>query len=179
MIPVEVLTVQVEERTGLPVVLLRELVDPHRVLPIFVGESEALAIALGLDGTESPRPLTHDLLAALLGRTGAHLDEVAVTEVRDGTFYAELRLSGAMGAHTVSSRPSDALALALRVDAPVVVAEAVLDEGGLVAVEAIDVDFDDDDDTDLEDSQVSDAVIAEFRSQLDQLNPEDFGTPDN
>lgn len=170
MIPVEVLSVQVEERTGLPVVLLRELADPHRVLPIFVGESEALAIALGLEGAESPRPLTHDLLATLLGRTGAHLDEVAVTEVRDGTFYAELRLSGAMGAHTVSSRPSDALALALRVDAPVVVAEAVLDEGGLTAVEALEEDDLIEDDAD---------VIDEFRSQLDNLNPEDFGIPDN
>ncbi len=164
MIPVEVLTVQVEERTGLPVVLLRELVDPHRVMPIFVGESEALAIALGLDGTESARPLTHDLLAALLGRTGARLDEVAVTEVRNGTFYAELRLSGAMGEHTVSSRPSDALALALRVDAPVVVAEAVLDETGLIQVE---------------EGDVIDAEIEEFRAQLDDLNPEDFGSPEN
>jgi hypothetical protein len=164
MIPVEVLSVQVEERTGLPVVLLREVADPHRVLPIFVGESEAVAIALGLDHTETARPFTHDLLVTLLGRTGAKLDEVAVTELRDGTFYAELRLSGASGPHTVSSRPSDALALAVRVDAPVLVASEVLEEGGVVPIDP---------------DALIDAEVEAFRAELDALEPGDFEGPES
>ena len=132
MVLVEIFGLQIEASSGAPLVLLREVDDPHRLLPIFIGGSEALAIARGLQGVTADRPLTHDLLVQLLERTGNRLEDVAVTDLRDGTFFAELRLEGRGGRRIVTSRPSDALALAVRVGAPVYASEAVLDEAGAV-----------------------------------------------
>jgi bifunctional DNase/RNase len=167
MVLVEIFGLQIEASSGLPIVLLREVDDPHRVLPIFIGGPEALAIARGLQGVSSDRPLTHDLLVELLERTGNHLEEVAVTELRDGTFFAELRLGSNDGRHVLSSRPSDAIALAVRLGAPVYASEEVLDEAGAVLRQADELEAGGD-------PEAIEEVVEEFREFLDELNPADF-----
>jgi len=135
-----------------PIVLLRE-VTGDRYLPIWIGAVEATAIAFAQQGVVPPRPLTHDLMRDLIGATGNVLDEVRITEMRDGVFYAVLVLdSGA----EVSARPSDSIALALRTGSKIVCAEEVLEEAGLDAPE------EDEDE------------VEKFRAFLDNVSPEDF-----
>jgi hypothetical protein len=159
--PVEVLGISMEGGTA-PLMLLREREAPHRVLPISVGEPEAVAIAVALSDDPPPRPLTHDLLALLLDNLDARVDHVEVTEVRDGTFHAQLSLQGRDGRVTIDSRPSDAVALALRVAAPVFASDAVLDEAGAV------LSIVGSDDTAI------DETVDEFRSFLDEVDPAAF-----
>lgn len=165
MVLVEIFGLQIEASSGLPLVLLREVDEPHRILPIFIGGPEALAIARGLQGVTAERPLTHDLLIDLLERTGSRIDEVAVTELRDRTFIAELRLDGPTGHRVVSSRPSDAIALAVRVGAPVYASEDVLDEAGAVLQEGTISD---------EPEEAIEETVEEFREFLEGLTPSDF-----
>jgi bifunctional DNase/RNase len=165
MVLVEIFGLQIEASSGLPLVLLREVDEPHRILPIFIGGPEALAIARGLQGVTAERPLTHDLLIDLLERTGSRIDEVAVTELRDRTFIAELRLDGPSGHRVVSSRPSDAIALAVRVGAPVYASEDVLDEAGAVLQEGTISD---------EPEEAIEEAVEEFREFLEGLKPSDF-----
>src|SRR6201746_2771929 len=123
---VEVVGVRVEMPSNQPIVLLRELMG-ERYLPIWIGAVEATAIAFAQQGVVPPRPLTHDLLKDVLEATGNELDEVRITEVKDGVFFATLVFgSGA----EVSARPSDSIALALRTGSRIFCAEAGLDEGG-------------------------------------------------
>jgi bifunctional DNase/RNase len=155
---VELLGLTVETSSRAPLVLLREHDEPHRVLPIFIGPVEAAAIALALGNETPPRPLTHDLLATLVDTAQARVERVEVTELRDGTFLADLALSGPTGERRVDSRPSDAIALALRVDAPLYVASAVLDEAGALLAETLD-------------EEAIDEEVARFRSVLETLDP--------
>jgi uncharacterized protein len=150
--PMRVVGVRVELPQNQPVVLLREE-DGTRYLPIWIGAVEASAIAFQQQGIESARPLTHDLLRDVVHALGARLEAVHITELRDDIFYAELRLSGGV---TVSARPSDAIALALRCDAEILGADAVLD--------AVGVEIPDDPEDEVE----------RFREFLDQISPEDF-----
>lgn len=165
----EVLEVRVELPSNTPVVLLRETADAGRLLPIFIGGAEATAIALALDEVETPRPMTHDLFVSVMGELAVDLVRVVVTELRDRTFYAELHLRRGDGTVTVSSRPSDAIALAVRTGAPVFAEEAVLDEAG-VDPATVGADGDEDD----EGGGDPDAVVEEFRAFIDQVRPEDF-----
>jgi hypothetical protein len=106
-----------------PVVLLKEE-EGIRALPIWIGEAEAAAIKLEMEGEKAPRPLTHDLMKELLDLVGFRLLKVEVTDVRRDTFYAELTLQGEGGpAQKVDCRPSDAIALALRTKSPIFIAE--------------------------------------------------------
>ncbi len=163
MKPIEVLGLSVETIGRSPILLLREQDAPHRVLPIFIGGQEALAIASALSGESPPRPLTHDLLAALVEGLDAHVDHVEVTEVRDGTFVADLAVRGPSGGVSLDSRPSDAIALAFRVDAPLFASDAVLEEAGtFVSVRADDEAIDED--------------VTQFREFLDDVDPTDFET---
>jgi bifunctional DNase/RNase len=163
MRPVDVLGLDVEAGNGFPLVLLREQEAPHRVLPIFIGGREAVAIAMALTGEPSPRPLTHDLLAAVIETLDARVDHVVVTEVREGTFVATLALQGPHGSASVDSRPSDAIALALRFNAPLFASDEVLDEAGaLVSGEA--------------DERVIDDAVDRFRAFLDDVDPREFET---
>jgi bifunctional DNase/RNase len=164
MVEMELLGVKLELPSNTPVVMLREVEGRRRVLPIFIGLPEANAIAFALDGVVPPRPLTHDLLCNVLEETGWRLERVVVTELNEGTFYAELHLQGPAGAQVVSSRPSDAIALAVRVGAPMFADEAVVDEA------AAEVDEPEEGDTD------SEAVVEEFRSFIENVNPEDFAS---
>lgn len=164
MIPVTILGIQLERVSGSPVVLLVEQGTGERVLPIFIGAPEARAIALALEGVEPPRPATHDLLADVLREVGTSVVKVEVTELRSGTFIAELEVTTGSDTHRVSCRPSDALALALRFDAPVFVDAAVLEEAG-VAIQPADEEPDDE--------QIEETV-AEFQEFLQTMRPEDF-----
>ncbi len=154
---------RVEVPANTPVVILREQVDPHRVLPILIGSPEASAIHTALSGIIAPRPMTHDLIVELLRTTDATLDKVVVTEIRDHTFYAELHLQ--IGGHPtiVSCRPSDAIAVACRTGATIYAEESLLDEVGLVAAEGL-----------AEEETEDEAILDEFRDFLDEIKPEDF-----
>ena len=126
--------VTVDPMTKSPIVVLRDR-ESSFALPIWIGVFEANAIVLFLEGVELTRPMTHDLLKSVIESSGAHLRKVEITDVRDNTYYAVLHMERGGGAFTVDSRPSDAIALALRCDVPIVVADGVLEnavalEGG-------------------------------------------------
>ncbi len=129
MVEVEVATVGVDTQAGSPVVLLRDPVS-GRVLPIWVGLNEAQAIARSLHGIDTPRPMTHDLLATMTQALGGTVESVVVHALRDGVYYGRVvvRANGQNSTRTVDSRPSDAVALALRADARIYVARALFDD---------------------------------------------------
>lgn len=164
MVPVELQAVRLELPANQPVVLLRELEGRHRVLPIYIGNAEAAAIAYKLEGVVPPRPLTHDLFVDALTALGATLERVVVTEMREHTYYAELHLVLNGVTHTVSSRPSDSICLAVRVGCPMFVEESVMDESGQEP----------EPDEDDESSEDADEILDEFREFIDKVNPEDF-----
>ncbi len=114
MVEMHLAAVRVELPTNTPILLLQEAEGAHRTLPIYIGAAEATAIAYALQGVATARPMTHDLMRDLLEELGAVLDCVVITELRDNTFFAEMRLTLAGRRHTVSARPSDAIALAAR-----------------------------------------------------------------
>jgi uncharacterized protein len=157
----ELLGVRVELPANTPVVMLREDEGRARVLPILIGGPEAAAIHSAMEGIVPPRPLTHDLTVTMFQALGATLERVVITEVRDHTFYAELHLRTPAGQTVVSSRPSDAIALAVRTDAEIFAEESLLDEAAIDAPEP-----DDDDD--------EEAILDEFRDFLDDITPDDF-----
>lgn len=121
----ELLGVRLELPANTPIVLLREATGARRVLPIYIGGPEAAAIAYALEKVVTPRPLTHDLLKILLDELGAVVEKVTVTEMREHTYFAEIELSLAGRRHTVSSRPSDAIALAARTGTAIFASEEV------------------------------------------------------
>ena len=163
----ELLGVRVELPTNTPIALLREREGQRRVLPILIGGPEAAAIAFALDEVVTPRPLTHDLMKILLDELDAVLERVVVTELREGTFFAELTLRTSAGVKVVSSRPSDAIALAARTGTPIYAEEDVLEEAGYIGGE------DDDGEVDEEEAE---EVVEQFKDFLDSVNPEDFGS---
>lgn len=148
------LGVRVEMPTNQPIVLLRER-DSNRHLPVWIGAAEAAAITYAQQGVVAPRPLTHDLLKDVIEAMGHTVSEVRVVSLKDSVFYAELVIDGV----TVPSRTSDAIALALRVGCPVLVAPEVLDEATIVV-------------TNEEDDEVE-----KFKEFLDQVSAEDFEPP--
>jgi bifunctional DNase/RNase len=155
-VPMDLVGIRIELPTNTPILLLREH-DGDRYLPIWINTPEATAIALAHDGVRPERPLTHDLVTSLIEELGAQVSEVVVTELRGGTFYADLRLKVGDDIHSISSRPSDAVAIAVRTDAPVFASRNLLDEAG--------VHIRDEEDED---------EIAKFREFLDRIEPEDF-----
>ncbi len=158
MIQMSLVGVRVEVPSNQPIVLLREE-EGLRYLPIFIGPPEATAIVYALQGMDTPRPMTHDLFKLALDELGARLQQVVITELSDGTFYAEVEIARDGSVHRISARPSDALALAARYPdtVPIFAAEAVLDEAGV-----------------LFDQEEEEAQIEEFREFLEQVSPEDF-----
>lgn len=160
----ELLGVRLELPANAPVVLLREQDGERRVLPIYIGPEEARAIALALEGVTTPRPMTHDLFRDALAAINVKLVRIHVTELRESTFYAELELETPTGSTRVSSRPSDAVALAVRVDAPIFASEELLAEAALPAAE------------DPEDEEQQEEIVDQFREFIDQVNPEDFAS---
>ena len=160
----ELIGIRMDVSANTPAMLLREVEGARRFLKILIGGPEAQAIAFALDGVETRRPMTHDLIGLLLAEVGADLDRIVVSAVRDRIFYADIVLQTGDGTKLVSARPSDAVAIAVRVGAAIQAEEAVLAEAAFVEVS------DDDDDGDAEE------VVEQFREFIDQVNPEDFAS---
>lgn len=171
MLSLELLGVRLEQPANSPVLLLRERDGRRRVLPIYIGGPEAAAIAYALEGATPPRPLTHDLLCNVLNDLGVTLTRVLVTEFKEHTYFAELHLDRGGEALVVSSRPSDAVALAVRTGAPLFANEELLDAAGQLVDET--------DDAASTASGADDAppevIIEEFRAFIQDVKPEDFG----
>ena len=117
MLQVDLVGIQADPQTGAAVLVLREHDAPNRLLPIVVGGAEAASIALAAQGQVFPRPMTHDLMATLVERFDGHLDAVEVVDVHEGAFIANLAVSGPTGDLRLDTRPSDAIALAVRLHA--------------------------------------------------------------
>lgn len=162
LIPVEVVGVRIEMPSNQPIVLLKEI-EGSRFLPIWVGAVEATAIAFAQQGLTAERPLTHDLMANLIDHLDIALTAIHITELRDGIFYAEmvLRRDGQALQH-LSARPSDAIAVALRSSANILVDAELLDSAGIDIPEQ------------RQESAGEDGELEAFREFLDQINPEDF-----
>ena len=159
MIELQLVGVRVELPTNQPIVLLKER-EGERYLPIWIGPVEATAIALGMQGIETQRPMTHDLMRDLLQGLAVAVDRIVITELRDGTFYAEIQMHTNGSSVAVSSRPSDALALAVRMGLDIFANEDVLEEAS-IAVK-------DDEEPDAEQE------VEKFRAFLEEVSPEDF-----
>ncbi len=164
MLEMDLIGVRVEMPTNAPMMLLRERAGDGRVVPIYIGAPEATAIALALDGVDTPRPMTHDLVRDMFDELGVDMVRVVVSDLRDKTFYAELHLVSAGETHVVSSRPSDAIALAVRTGTPIYADEAVVDEVGYREVE----------EGEEGEEPRSEEVVEEFKEFLDSISPEDF-----
>ncbi len=141
-----------------PIVLLKTT-DGNKFLPIWIGHPEAAAILMKLQGASTPRPMTHDLFTDMLGQLEARVVRIAVTELRDNTFYAQITISVDGSEIEVDSRPSDAIALAVRSDAPIFAADSVIEESA--------IEFEHEDVNEEE-------VVEEFKKFLDEVKPEDF-----
>lgn len=157
MIPLQVVGVRVELPSNQPIVLLREQ-EGTRYLPIWIGANEATSIATALEGVEPPRPLTHDLMRSVIDALGALAVRVVITEMRDSVFIADLALDNAGDEVQVSSRPSDAIALAVRTGTPVFALSGVLDEAGVH----------------IEDEEATEDEVARFREMLEEVTIENF-----
>lgn len=156
--PVEVLGVRIQLPSQTPIVLLREM-DGTRHVPIWIGAVEATAIAYAMEGVVPARPMTHDLFANVLTELDVTLERVVVTELVDHVFHAELVLRTGQDVRVISSRSSDAIALATRLAVPVFVSSDVLEEAG--------IELRDDDEEE---------EIEKFREFLEDLDPDDFSS---
>lgn len=157
MSEMRVIGIRVEQPQNQPVLMLRET-EGDRYLPIWIGQAEATAIILEQQGVQPIRPLTHDLIKNLVEAFGRTLKEVRIVDLREGTFYADLVFDRNL---RVSARPSDSIAIALRVGCPIFAEERVLEEAGLVMPD------------DREDE------VEKFREFLESVSPDDFKGTDS
>ncbi len=146
-----------------PIVLLKT-VEGSKFLPIWIGHPEAASILMKLQGASTPRPMTHDLLCDVLGELEVRCTQVAVTELRENTFFASITLSVNGRELEIDSRPSDAIALAVRSGAPIFAAEEVIAESA--------IEFE-------QSEEESEDVVEQFKEFLDQVSPEDFAAGDS
>jgi uncharacterized protein len=144
-----------------PIVLLKTA-EGNKFLPIWIGHPEAAAILMKLQSQAPPRPMTHDLMSELLDQLEAQVVRITVTELRENTFYAQITVTVDGREIEVDSRPSDAIALAIRSDAPIFAADRVIEESA-IEFEGEDVD-----------QEVLEAEVAKFKNFLDEVTPEDF-----
>jgi bifunctional DNase/RNase len=144
-----------------PIVLLKTA-EGNKFLPIWIGHPEAAAILMKLQGATTPRPMTHDLVTVILGQLQATVTRITVTELRENTFYAQITVQQDGSEIEVDSRPSDAIALALRADAPIFAADEVFEESAI----------------EFEGEEVNEEVVAEFKRYLDQVTPDEFAVED-
>lgn len=151
--------VMLDQSIPAPVMRLRENDGRGRELDIHIGAPEAAAIHAALEGVEMPRPLTHDLFVEALARLEVRIERVAITELVDSTFHAVMTLASGRAVHQISCRPSDAVAIALRADVAIEVAEELLESLGRNPVE--------DDENE---------ILEEFKDFIEGVKPEDFGT---
>lgn len=151
MVELEIVGIRQDEISQSPILLMKES-GGRRHLAIWVGAAEAVSISQAREGVRPPRPLTHDLLASVLTELGHGRPELEITDVKDGTWYGQMRL----GARTISARPSDLVALAVRLGVAVTCPEEVLDEFGIL----------------LDESPQDE--VERFKEFLDHVSPDDF-----
>lgn len=164
MVRVLLRAVRVDLQTNTPVLLLQETDGEGRTLPIFIGNPEATAIAYALQGVTMPRPLTHDLVKDMLSALEISVERVIITELRSSTYFAELHLRRGEQRTVISSRPSDAVAVAVRTETPIFVSDELMEsEGIILALES-----------DEEEDEIPEELVGEFRQFLDSVRPEDF-----
>jgi hypothetical protein len=141
-----------------PIVLLKTA-DGNKFLPIWIGHPEAAAILMKLQGAATPRPMTHDLMADILEQLDAEVLRITVTELRDNTFYASITVQQNGSEIDIDSRPSDAIAIAVRAEAPIFAAERVIEESAI----------------EFEGEEVNEEeIVDEFRKFLDDVSPDQF-----
>lgn len=155
LVPMSIKGLMLDPVSNSPIVVLKDS-DEKFLLPIWVGIFEANAIALQLESVETPRPMTHDLLRTMIEELNARVTEVVISDLRESTFFAQIRMVSGDRRFDIDARPSDAIALALRVEAPILVAQSVLDQAQTIAPEG-----------EEEDDQ--------SKSWFDNLSPEDLG----
>ncbi len=160
MVEMQLASVRVEMPTNNPVVLLQETGGDRRTLLIFIGTHEAQAIVEAMQGTARPRPMTHELIRDILVELGATLERVLLTELVDSVYYAELHVNLGGRVHIISSRPSDAMAIAARLGTPIFAEEALLEEAAIVL--------------DDEDAASPDDLVEQFHDFIQDVRPEDF-----
>jgi bifunctional DNase/RNase len=166
MVEVRLRAVRVDLQSNTPVLLLQETDGEGRTLPIFIGTPEAAAIAYALQGVAMPRPMTHDLVKDVLEALTVEVERVVITDLQASTYYAELHLRRGDDQSVVSSRPSDAVAIAVRTNSPLFVSDELMDaEGILLAIEGSE-----------EDDATPEELVGQFREFLDSIKPEDFGS---
>ncbi len=161
MIEVKVAHLGLDRNTNTPVVILQEK-DGERVLPIWIGPAEASAIAMELAGVKFSRPLTHDLLKQVIVGLGADLRRVLITQVKENTYYAELHIHREDHVVQIDARPSDSIAVALRLKAPIFTQDNLLEATSVDTVEPTQPELGIDD-------------AEKLKSYLENLDPEDFG----
>lgn len=149
--------VRIELPMNQPIVLLREA-EGERFLPIWIGQAEAAAIALALQGVVTPRPMTHDLMKNILEEMAVQVQDIVITELREGTYYAIIHMQRNGTSYEISSRPSDAIALAARLGCKIYASEEVLAEASILIP-----------------SEEQEDEVEKFREFLENVNPEDFG----
>src|SRR3954466_11553175 len=144
-----------------PIVLLKTA-EGNKFLPIWIGHPEAAAILMKLQSATTPRPMTHDLVTDMLDQLGAQVTRITVTELRENTFYAQITVQQDGSEIEIDSRPSDAIALAVRAEAPIFVAAEVIDESAI----------------EFEGEEISDEAlekeVTKFRSFLENVTPDEF-----
>jgi uncharacterized protein len=141
-----------------PIVLLKTA-EGNKFLPIWIGHPEAAAILMKLQGATTPRPMTHDLVTDMLAQLDAQVVRITVTELRDSTFYAQITVQQDGSEIDVDSRPSDAIALAIRAEAPIFVADRVIEESAI----------------EFEGEEVNEEeIVSEFKRFLDNVSPDEF-----
>ena len=160
MVEMKVEGLTLDPLTNMPIIILKDL-DGNRALPIWVGFFEANAIALEIEKIATPRPMTHDLMKDLINDMKAEIKHILVSELKDNTFYAEISLLSGGDTLKIDSRPSDAIALALRVKAPIYVNEAVIE-----AAKSLDLP---------DHSKVNTQDKDQWKNWLENIKPQDFG----
>ena len=148
-----------------PIVLLKTA-EGNKFLPIWIGHPEAAAILMKLQSASTPRPMTHDLVTDMLDQLGAQVIRITVTELRENTFYAQITVQQDGSEVDIDSRPSDAIALAIRADAPIYAADDVIEES------AIEFEGDEINQEDLE------REVSKFKQFLDHVTPDEFAVED-
>ena len=162
-------SIRVQMPDNVPVVLLKEAVATgggSRTLPILIGHEEATSIARAIQGLEPPRPLTHDLMRDLLQGLEVEVEAIVITELVESIFYAEIRMVRDGRRYVVSSRPSDAIALAVRIGTPIHAEESLLDAEGYVVQ----------DEDETENGEEPEEVIEKFQRFIEDIRPEDFAS---
>ena len=175
MVEVKVQSLGLDRTTNTPVVILQEQ-DGTRVLPIWIGPGEASAIAMELAGMKFSRPLTHDLFASVIVGLGGSLQRVMITKVIDNTYYAELIIQRNAEMISVDARPSDSIAIALRMSAAIYTTEDLLEHTSIEVADASEHDFVAEEEVEKGTSSPASGLTPEqLREYLRRMNPEDFG----